>query len=238
MRQLLMLGFYCKVYRRDPLCRIYINDILVDEFNIPHTPKIKNINNENKAVLDPYYFDKETFEFESSPLFCKFIEFNDQHEKNLDIRVEIHNDDNNYSNGFMTKNTQIIFSYCYLLSTKVLKLLNRIKYQWKFNKNSCFKKYDLKKILNFYTGKKAEIVNNLVNGADLIFPDSIQHRTATSKSWIGTSGYFHLKLKKKLGFWRHNTDNRKGIWRAGLIDIAGYLCDKYKQYEDQRSSNT
>ena len=56
--------------------------------------------------------------------------------------------------------------------------------------------------------------------------------------WIGSSGYFHLTLKKKFGFWRLSTDLRKGYWRLGSIDFVKYFYDKYLQYEDQRNTNT
>jgi hypothetical protein len=56
MRQLLMLGFYCEVYKREPLCRVYVNDVLLDEFNIPHTPQ-KEIEWNSDIILDPKFLN-------------------------------------------------------------------------------------------------------------------------------------------------------------------------------------
>jgi hypothetical protein len=57
MRQLLMLGFYCEVYRREPLCRVYVNNVCVDEFNIPHTPNNNSWNLDKQ--LDPAVWNLE-----------------------------------------------------------------------------------------------------------------------------------------------------------------------------------
>ena len=36
MRYLLVVGFNCKVYRREPQARLFFNEKLIDEFNIKH----------------------------------------------------------------------------------------------------------------------------------------------------------------------------------------------------------
>ena len=49
MRYLLVVGFACEVYRREPRARIFVGDKLIDEFTISHstdnlfTLKKKNI---------------------------------------------------------------------------------------------------------------------------------------------------------------------------------------------------
>ena len=66
MRQLLMLGFYCEVYKKEPLCRVYVNDVLLDEFNIPHTPR-KKIEWNSDIILDPKFFNR-TLEIKDSKI--------------------------------------------------------------------------------------------------------------------------------------------------------------------------
>ena len=53
-----------------------------------------------------------------------------------------------------------------------------------------------------------------------------------AEHWIGSSGYCHLTLKKKLGFWRLSTDRRRGRWGLNEIDTVKYLYDKYLRYEN------
>ena len=262
MRQLLILGFYCEVYRREPLCRVYVNDILIDEFNIPHTPcthnDITDAQSSSTMLLGPNFFDRKKFLFDSGIPFLKYIEFDDSYFEEVNIRIEILNDDNNYSNGFMTKGTRIMLPFVFLLSKKVLCRINDIKNNWKFS-NKSYRLDDKKNIDIFYSGRKNHIFANL--GINMIsnFPDvSRQQRPAEkikpycnnwqdlpSESyncpafhWFGSSGYFYLTAKKKLGFWRHSTDLRKGRWKIGIVEAVKYIYDKYKQYENPRSTDT
>ena len=54
---------------------------------------------------------------------------------------------------------------------------------------------------------------------------------------IGCSGDFHLTLIKKLGFWLPSPNCRGGFWALGWVDHVKYLYDKYKSYEDTRSTD-
>ncbi len=256
MRQLLMLGFYCEVYRREPRCRVYVNDMLLDEFNIPHTPK-KYVEDGNTWLNPEYYNGAQSF-FKSNPIFLKYIEFNDRDVNNLDIKIEIQNIDNNHTNGFMTKSTQIVLASTFLLSKKLLGRIDDIKNNWKLSR----KNYNISNksdIDLYYSGRRNVIFDNfadymLLNFPNIVLPPKekfklycnnwqdlplpLRRDGLISRWWIGSSGYFHLTVKKKLGFWRHTTDYRKGLWQLGLINFVGQLYDKYKQYENQRSSNT
>ena len=257
MRQLLMLGFYCEVYRREPLCRVYINNVLVDEFNISHTPRIDAWKAD--MILDPAIWFYDRFIHESSPSFYKFIEFNDFDCDYLDIRVEIQNNDNNYANGFMTQHTRVMLSQCYLANIKLWGKFDQIKNRWKF----CQRNWhgNGRSIAKYYSGLRNHIFNNLAYHTEMHFPDIVQQLQSKekiklnfsnyqdlprqwqnwpNKHWVGSSGYFHLTLTKKLGFWRHSTDRRRGWWKLSHLNInfLTNLYNKYKQYEDQRSINT
>ena len=252
MRQLLMLGFYCEVYRREPRCRVYVNDVLVDEFNIPHTP-YKQVDT-NNTTLNPKYYEHNNSKLHT--LFLKYIEFDDQDIENMDIRIEIQNNDNNYANGFMNKYTRVMLSHTFLLSKKLLNRIDNLKNSWKFSVEN-YHIHTKKEIDMYYSNKKNQIFENFCIGMTLNFPGIVQQQISLEKKcinwqdlpplwqynpgehWIGNSGYFHLILKKKLGFWRHIKDRRKGRWKVGQINIlARELYDKYKQYENQRSIDT
>ena len=237
MRQLLMLGFHCEVYRREPLCRIYINDVLVDEFNIPQSDGVAF----EVDVLDPLRPRKFLENFITNPPFIKYIEFDDAGADTLDVVLKIENDDNNYANGFMNKYTHIILSDLYLTSKKVLENIDKLTNNFKFSREN-WKKFNCN-ILDFYSNSnRNELFANFSSDISSIAfnfsntrPNSGENLTAYK---IGSSGHFHLTLTKKLGFWRSSIDRRVGFWKLGWINSVKNLYNKYKQHEDQRSPNT
>lgn len=264
MRQLLMLGFQCNVYRREPRCRVYVNDILLDEFDIPHYPseEIFSKNNFFNMRLDPTltFSSIEFSKVQKNPIFLKYIEFDDLDNDFVDIKIEIKNNDNNYSNGFMNKYSRIKLSYFFLLPKNLLNKIEHLKTNWKFSYKN-YHIYNKKNIDVFYSNKRNQIFENFSEFLKLEFPDIIQTykeessfrkysknwkdlpvaetcNTKPSQYWIGSSGNFYLKLKKKLGLWIEKSDRRKGYWRLGSIDIVEHFYNKYKQYEDTRSDNT
>jgi hypothetical protein len=255
MRQLLMLGFYCEVYKREPLCRVYINDVLVDEFNIPHTPQ-KEIEWNSDIILDPKFLNRTFFTAQSNPTFCKYIELDNGEATALDLRVEIQNNDNNYANGFMTNHTRVMLLHCFLLSKNTLERLDSMQNDFKFSRKNQHKYYKKKNIVDYYAvpnSNRTGIFDNFANYMNLHFPDITQHpqseeqlklhysnhqdlpvlwQVNPAEHWIGSSGYCHLTLKKKLGFWRLSTDRRRSCWWMGEIDTVKYLYDKYLRYEN------
>ena len=252
MRQLLMLGFYCEVYRQEPVCRIYLEDVLVDEFNIPHTPRVDVWTAD--MILDPANGSHSRFIHESSQSFYKFIEFDDLDSKSLDIRVEIQNNDNNYSNGFMTRQTLVMLCQCWLASTKIWQGFDKIRQRWKFSLHNWHR--NTIPVIQYHIGIRSCIFNNLAAYADMHFTDitqKLQSKAQTklitrnyqdipqmfdlspTRYWVGSSGHFHLTLKKKLGFWRHSTDNRRGWCKLSMDGHEYDLTDKYSKYENTRS---
>lgn len=257
MRQLLILGFYCEVYRREPLCRVYLNEILVDEFNIPHTPRSDSCTAEK--TLDPTYWSPEQFNLQYSPPFFKFLEWDDAGDRSLNLRIEVLNDDNNYANGFINKHSLVMLSQCWMASVKVWEQFDQIRHRWKFTRHNWQKYFGCKKIIDYYPGFRNLALDNLARYADIRFPGIIQQTLLTeekktrcsnyqdlpqpwqdfnSKHWTGSSGYFHITLAKKLGFWRHSNDRRRGWWKSSNLDNnAKDIYYKYTQHEDKRNSN-
>ena len=244
MRQLLMLGFYCEVYRREPLCRVYVNDVLADEFNIPHSEEVavemnsfRGWNPLNPTYLDPLLPRKRLENFITNPSFLKYIEFDDAGADSLDVVLRIQNDDNNYANGFMSRYTHITLSHLFLNSRKVLENINNIKNNFKFSRKNWEK--CKRNIVDWYTyNNRNQIFENLIHNTTPNFPGcNIIPNEHLGTYKIGSSGHYHLTLKKKLGLWNTGKRNSKGIWRLGYIDHVKYLYDKYKQYEDKRSND-
>jgi hypothetical protein len=233
MRQLLILGFYCEVYRREPLCRIYVNDMLVDEFNIAQCYQVQA----KVDPLDPSYNEKRLQHFITNPPFLKCIEFDDAGADSLDVVLRIQNDDNNYANGFMSKYTYIVLSDIYLISKKVLENIDSIVNYYKFNRKN-WRKYNANTIDYYAYSHRPELIENFTRYAACNFPDiRLESNQGINAHRIGTSGSFHLSLVKKLGFWRTGNSNFKGVWGLGRDNIVKYIYDKYKNYEDTRTTD-
>ena len=240
MRQLLMLGFYCEVYRREPRCRVYVNDVLLDEFNIPQSDRVDI----EMDVLDPLNSRKRLENEKTNPPFLKYIEFDDAGADSLDVVLRIQNDDNNYANGFMSRYTHITLSHLFLASKKVMENFDNLLNNFKFSRKN-WEKYN-RDIVDFYIRENKNFifenhVTNLnhVTNIKLNFPSICLNSDEDVGFYkIGSSGYYHLTLKKKLGFWQDSKNSSRGRWGLGYIDFVEYLYDKYKQHEDQRSTDT
>jgi len=101
---ILTLGFKCEIYSKEPLVRLYVNNILHDEFNIPE-----------------FSFDKE------NPLLKCYVFKYKELPNNLNIQLKVSNNDNNYNNGFMTKLTNIKLSNFYFFPHNAHGFFKRVK---------------------------------------------------------------------------------------------------------------
>jgi len=232
-----MLGFHCDIYKKEPLCRVYVNDVLLDEFDIPQATPQRDWVTVNPDQLDPSSH-KQLKIFSPNPPFLKYIEFDDAGADSLDVVIKIQNDDNNYVNGFMNRYTYVTLSLCYLASKKALENVDNIQNDFKFNRKN-WEKWN-SDIVDFYADdNKTQMFKNHVRDMKLNFP-GIQPKSNEYLGGyrIGTSGHYRLTVKKKLGFWRQSTDRRRGYWHLGRIEAVKYLYDKYLRYEDQRNTNT
>jgi hypothetical protein len=236
---------------------VYVNDVLVDEFNIPHTPRKDSWT--LNLFLDPALWSREQYQLQANPPFLKYLEFDDADQRSLDLRVEVQNDDNNHTNGFMTRYSRVILAQCWLASIKVWQEFDQIQNRWRFSRHNWHRWHGhTTSVAQYYLGVRNVIFDNLVKYADMHYPNITQRpRTSEqlksnvsnyqdlpqqwqdcpSEHWTGSSGYFHLSLAKKLGFWRHSTDRRRGWWKYSMIRNMQDLSDKYKSYEDKRSTD-
>lgn len=234
MKYLLVVGFACDVYCVEPRARIFVGDQFIDEFNIKHHRDTLSSHYANffkkKHVLHPYLqIEEHVSEIINFPSL-RFYEINIELSKeNLSLRIEIENNDNNYVNGFMTKNTvlQLQVFHFFPLHQKLLSKLERIK-----NKNQFSKNY------GWYRNKKSMIFNLIFNvewyGKNKqIFKNNTNQFMSGYK--IGGSGHFVAKLVKKYGiFFIKLKRPYRYHFNKLLID---YFFNKYKQHVNQRNSD-
>ena len=234
MKYLLVLGFSCKVYKKEPRIRLFFNEQLIDEFNISNYPKSINfIRNVEKILnlkhpLEPYA-EKTIIKYIKDfmpPLRFYNLNIEDQLQRSH-IRIDVDNNDNNYNNGFMTKST--------LLQFKILSLLpaDRKIYEW----------FKLKAWNQRYTHKYAWHCKKPTNNFFILQDGSTwlgknQQLTPIFDHDIGGSGSLHCELIKKYGILLNKFPNPKQKYIYGVMDnIHKLIYDKYEQHANQGNIN-
>ena len=235
MRYLLVLGFASNVYRREPRARIFVSDQLIDEFNLCATwnnffPILKKFF-EKRHPMQPYS-ELEYYNIlmqDSAPL--RFYELEvDKNVKHLTVRINIANNDSNYSNGFVTKSTLIKLKVCYLfpLDKRVLLRLQEIK-----NKNRNSKNYA------WYNARKNFLFD--ITGTGMCWKGVNGQKFESSSDSplylhnVGGNGEYVCQLTKKYGILMPT------LARACRYTFYGafinYFFDKYFYYANQRDSH-
>ena len=251
MSYVLCLGFLVNVYKKFPKIRIFLNDTFIDEFFINGVKSSTDVTIfsesllafKNKSRLKPirdYFFYKETEHYVNSKVYLKFFELDENYINSLEkhkLKIQVFNDDNNFTNGFLTKSTLISIPVAYVIPKKILTdYLNFMKNHSSFVKESRCKHISIKEILNEYSNKN-------------IFFDSISfttYRYTNYQRWydnkniiheypyygyVGISGYTELFFDKTV--YSYNKSNVEKFW---LNNTFLYLLgNKYVQYANQRN---
>ena len=225
MKYLLVIGFACDVYRREPRARIFVGDRLMDEFLIFHTPSnlwtAKHEFLKNLHPLQPYAFaEMHNLCIKNYPPL-KFYELEvDDEVYNLDIRIDIDNYDSNYSNGYMTRSTLLRLEVCHFfpLDQKLLLRLDKIKVRRRNSEN-----------YSWYLSMKNRIFDLVMNGVCWQGANGQKITSNPSivlpKYDIGGDGAFVCELTKRYGILipplarasRHSFD----------YAMTSYFFDKY-----------
>ena len=135
MKYLLVVGFSCDMYRKKPRARIFVDDKLINEFDIPHQKNNLKIAIEkfflNRHTLKPFSKDNEFFNLKIKNFpSLQFYEIEiEQKKEQLKLRIDIENNDSNSTNGFITKSTLLNFQLLYFFpyNIKILSHLNTIR---------------------------------------------------------------------------------------------------------------
>jgi hypothetical protein len=232
MKYLLVVGFHCAVYRKEPRARLFFNDQLIDEFNIKHKVENKDVINplENlKHQLEPCedWLYNEYLKNKLPPLRFYDIDVDDQVQQ-VSLKIDIDNDDNNYTNGFITKFTNLRLSVLSLLpmDRKIFECLRlkaceqkftTEKYSWhrKTKRNNFFHLVGLVS----WTGKNGQKFNNIDFN-------------------IGGSGNFYCELIKKYRILLGKLKCPEYAYIYNLHYLVNkVLYDKYEQHENQRNTD-
>lgn len=230
MRYLLVVGFFCNVYRKEPQARLFVGEKLIDEFNI------KNSIDKDPIVFE-FYKDYHTLqpcnrekmnqlEIDNMPTL-RFYEIDVENKQNLlELRIDINNNDNNYNNGFMTKSTTLklrFFSF-FPLDKKLLLRLNKIMKKNRFNENYAWYHRNNNSIFDLTTNFQWKEEKN-----KQIFTNTNNY--FLNRQYVGGSGSFKCTLVKKYGIFISKLfQSCRYTFKTMLID---YFTHKYKQHANQ-----
>jgi len=230
MKYLLVVGFSCDVYRKEPQARIFVGDKLIDEFYIsPHKDTltiVKKTFRQNMHVLQKF----SSIEFLNTqiknfpPLRFYEIEIEQKHNR-LKLRIDIDNSDSNSNNGFITKSSllKLQIFYFFPLDKKILSKLSKIS-----EKNLITKNYA------WYRSFRSFIFNNNMQWQGRnrqIVPANFD----LDEYNIGGSGYFACELVKKYGIFIHLLrQSYRFLFNRLLVT---YFFNKYQQHANQRNIN-
>jgi hypothetical protein len=238
MRYLLVVGFFCRVYRQEPRARLFLNDQLIDEFNIQHHTEnndLERLLQENKHQLDPSH-NKRTPEYYRKLLPClRFYQIDvDDQLKQSQIVIDIDNNDCDYTNGFMRRST--------LLQLRILSLLPEDKkiYSWFLQRMRDRRNTDR------YPWYRREGINRLFsldnvtwignNGQNFHNKPKIH---AMKNFNIGGNGRLHCEIIKKYGIWSTKFQDHHMRSYTHFVDnpTLDAIYNKYEQHENQRNTD-
>ena len=218
MKYLLVVEFLCEIYRKEPRARIFLNDQLLDEFFIQ-----QNSSNNTSIPLSPAPLITTINSLQEFGLRkAKIFELDIPNSlNNVAIKIEIENNDNNYTNGFMTRYTQVILEHFYLipLNSKLIARLRTIRRKRQFSEN-----YAL------WQSRKQDILDLILHTSWHEKERKIDFLTGQI---LGTNGTFICKLRKKYGFLIPKKLHPSYIYNMTPNILVLYLLDKYKENEDK-----
>ena len=235
MKYLLVVGFICNVYKQEPRARIFVGNTLIDEFQVFH----------HKDTFLPFYWEFLKDKHILQP-FAQY-QLNNIKNKNLPplrlyeiemdialdrttLRIEIENNDSNYSNGFMTASTLLQLRNCYFfpIDQRLLDKLVAIKNKNRLTEHYAWYRRDFNRIFELSRNGIYWKSTDLKNDTQA----AIRYNNTFS---VGGNGEFICELKKKYGIFIPTFDCAyRHIFDEIEID---FLIDKYKQNAHQRYCN-
>jgi hypothetical protein len=232
MRYLLVVGFHCDVYQKEPRARLFFNDQLIDEFNIKHKVENKDIINplENlKHQLEPCedWIYNEYCKNKLPPLRFYDIDVDDQVQQ-VSVKIDINNNDNNYTNGFTTKFTNLRLSVLSLLP------MDRKIFEW-FRLKGYVRQFTTEKY-SWYRRTKQNPFFNLLDSVSWLGKNGQKFSNIDFN--IGGSGNFYCELIKKYKILLGKLRCPENAFIYSLkYRFNKILYDKYEQHENQRNNH-
>ena len=231
MKCLIFLGFTANVFKKEPRVRCFLNENFLDEFTIKHSLESNKQEKDHIDILVPHNKFKYFTDFES--IGQMLIYEVDIPNDSCVLEIEVENDDNNFSNGFMTKYTWARLEYINILPVRLTDRILKTK-------NDIFQKIKNRISRNPHAVKKQyvdtpRLFDNLVKYT--YFVDKNKKKIyETYCQTLGKSGKYICECVKKFNsFIPKKLGNNVGYWR--INKRLKFLLDKYCSDENQRDNN-
>lgn len=211
--QVLGIGFQCKVYKKNPRIRLFIGDVFIDEFDQKNY--VSNLEKNNTWSVPYQKIDFNTYKI-------KLIEIPDEllTEQQGKVKIEVKNDDSNWTNGFMTKSTNLCLDTCFIIQKKILencdwnKIKNKHYYQLGYNRSGRMKSIDTMK--KWYKDRsKWPYIEPYTTTWVSKNNHKIDH---VLDCWIGGSGQYMMTFHKKHMNWHPFVTKGYFILAENVID--------------------
>ena len=226
MKYLLLVEFLCEIYRREPKARIFLNDQLLDEFLIQQNAGVDPWSLDKQMQVIPDHINKtiaETKNFQQLGFNnFKIYQFDMPREPDhLTLKIEIKNNDNNYTNGFMTRYTLIVLKHLLLipLHEKLISMLYQRKQRRQFTEHYAWWRSEKHSICNLLGHTKWRD-----NKGEIEVPYGQK---------LGQSGSFTCELVKKYNMLFPRDMSPTWICNIDPPLHVLYFLDKYKPDENK-----
>jgi len=243
MTQVIFLSFNSFSYKKNPRAQLLINNIFIDEFEIPEfissdfLERINNkfyndyINMEGKHIVyepsSQHSEWKDNIVGGGSGLKIKVWEIDDSafhKERENKIEIKVSNNDNNYTNGFMTLSSLIEIKDFFILPKKVLN--ERTLQSYHFRREN-FKR--LKAVAGYYKDRST-FFDNLKEHTTFT-RDHDKKSVGALGAIVGGSGTFQCSTRTKYGFQKCNL--MPGYWRIRETTMK-YIINKYSKEDENQ----
>ena len=219
------LMFEYERYHTDARIRIFADECLVDEFTLENhitSKKVQICKTETAGVkfnrTHSLYLPEKLLLYHISPKFL-----------NRDIRIEIENDNNNHTNGWLTKYSYIKFHQIFLIPDALLQEKN-----WKMlAKRFCDKELTL---LDKEMGDKKYWPDLQVPTTDLLTPADYQDMIINHKTITWTKGIYHYTIGGSFSLTipickKHKLKHFGRKFTKGKLELCLYLAELLKAYK-------
>lgn len=238
MRCLLFVGLAIEIYKKPVMIRIYLDDKFIDEITLGKS-NLKYLQKWKKKIKKNNYLDPTVIWTPPGGPDHMFVYEVDTPDANVTIKLMIDNDDNNFTNGFLTKFTSVTLLYLNLIPLKIFcnEKISRIK-KYSFSRKSNFFNGKAKEIKNWYKSRPKFFGNLVYKRCPIKFIAKDNTVFNDIHLWSnGKSGTYLCEITKKFGIYVNKNKNKfLGYYHFWFDDIKN-LFDKYLKYENQRDSN-
>jgi len=181
MKYVLILSFRAQIYRYEPRVRVYFRDSMIDEFHV----------------------SEHKFDDPKKPKILSYIVEVPKDLQETEIKLKILNHDNNWTNGFMTKDTNIWLEDIHFFPEPQMD--NLYQFHWFANKgDDIHERFETLRV-KLRGHNSSNDKNGLFNLIEYVSFHRIEglHKGEEVKEIrhlkFGGSGYYSVKLYKKYG---------------------------------------